>query len=248
MNICVIGDTHGNPLWEKIVEKELDTSDFIIFLGDYFDSYVHSTIEQIHNFLKIIEFKKKNNDKIILLIGNHDWEYFPEKQDKGNISGYQMGDKAMNISFILNKEREHLQAAFSHENLLFTHAGVSLTWLELAAEHSPIELPEYTAKSMADFINLVFEFKPNLFNFISGEDPYGNNTFQSPFWVRPQALMKGAVDYKKNIVQIVGHTAQRQIDIKGKATGKRYFFIDTITTNKEYLYIKNKDFQSRKIY
>lgn len=246
--ITVIGDTHGNPLWEKIVEKEIDNSDLIIFLGDYFDSYTHSTIEQIHNFLKIIEFKKKNNDKVILLIGNHDWEYFPEKQDKGLISGYQGGDKAINISFILNKERKHLQAAFSHENLLFTHAGVSLTWLELAAENSPIDLPEYAAKNISDFVNLIFEYKPNLFNFISGGDPYGNNTYQGPLWIRPHALKKGAVDYKKNLIQIVGHTAQRKIDIKGGSTGGRYYFIDTINTNKEYLYIKNKDFQSRKIY
>ena len=248
MNICAIGDIHGNPLWEKIVEKELDNSDLIVFIGDYFDSFSYSTIEQIHNFLKIVEFKKKNNDKVILLIGNHDWEYFPEKQDKGYMSGYQMGDKAMNISFILNKEREHLQAAFAYDNLLFTHAGVSLTWLELAAEHSPIELPEYTAKSMADFVNLIFEYKPNLLNFITGYDPYGDNPVQSPLWVRPRSLMKGAFDFKKAVIQIVGHTAQRQIDIKGKSTDKRYFFIDTLNTNKEYLYIKNKDFQSRKIY
>jgi predicted MPP superfamily phosphohydrolase len=73
MNICAIGDIHGNPLWEKIVEKESDNSDLIVFLGDYFDSFSYSTVEQIHNFLKIIEFKKKNNDKVILLIGNHDW-------------------------------------------------------------------------------------------------------------------------------------------------------------------------------
>jgi hypothetical protein len=40
---------------------------------------------------------------------------------------------------------------------------------------------------------------------------------------------------RKQIRQVVGHTGQRQIDIEGKSTGGRYYFIDTIP--REYLIV-----------
>ena len=42
---------------------------------------------------------------------------------------------------------------------------------------------------------------------------------------------------KAGIIQIVGHTGQNSIDIKGKSTGGKYYFIDTLGTSGEYLEI-----------
>ena len=41
-------------------------------------------------------------------------------------------------------------------------------------------------------------------------------------------------DLKKMFIQIVGHTLQSSIDIKGKTTGGKYYYIDTLPNN-EYL-------------
>jgi len=244
--IIAIGDIHGSPLWKEIVIRHKDEDCIFVFMADYFDSYDYSTVEQLYNFNEIIEFKKANPEKVILLIGNHDWEYFPEKQDKGLMSGFQGRAAVINIGYILNINREFLQAAFSYNNLLFSHAGISIDWMKLIVEHTPMDLPdEYNAYEIAAFTNYIFQYKPNFFNFISGGDKYGNDFYQSPFWIRPKALMRNCKDIRKNLIQIVGHTKQNQIDIKGKATSSRYFFIDTLNSNNEYLVIENNQFTSK---
>jgi hypothetical protein len=42
---------------------------------------------------------------------------------------------------------------------------------------------------------------------------------------------------RNQVIQVVGHTTRKQIDIEGKATGGRYYFIDTLP--REYLIIKD---------
>jgi hypothetical protein len=44
---------------------------------------------------------------------------------------------------------------------------------------------------------------------------------------------------RKQIIQVVGHTTRNQIDIEGKSTGGRYYFIDTMP--REYLVVKDGD-------
>ena len=52
----------------------------------------------------------------------------------------------------------------------------------------------------------------------------------------------------KKIIQVVGHTQQNQIDIKGKTTGGRYYFIDTLDNKQpQYLVYENKQFKAETI-
>ncbi len=45
---------------------------------------------------------------------------------------------------------------------------------------------------------------------------------------------------KNHIIQVVGHTPQDTIDIEGKSTGGRYYFIDTLEYGQnQYLVVKN---------
>jgi hypothetical protein len=48
---------------------------------------------------------------------------------------------------------------------------------------------------------------------------------------------------KKEYIQVVGHTQVRKIDIKGKATGGRYYFIDTFDTSGQFLIYENEEFR-----
>lgn len=71
--IAILGDIHSRSFWKDIIPIK-DEFKKIIFLGDYLDPYDFEgfTKEQaIVNFKEILEFKKDNPKKIILLIGNH---------------------------------------------------------------------------------------------------------------------------------------------------------------------------------
>ena len=103
---------------------------------------------------------------------------------------------------------------------------------------------------MVDVINDYAKFKPQLFGFgVVGRkgyvDPYGDNIWQNPTWVRPRSLMKDSKDL--GYIQVVGHTTQNQIDIEGKSTNSKYFFIDTLETSGEYLIIEDGEVTAGKV-
>jgi hypothetical protein len=76
-------------------------------------------------------------------------------------------------------------------------------------------------------------------------DPYGDNTYQTPIWIRPRSLMavnkKHDKGLKKKYIQIVGHTQVNKLDLVGaqKAAGGRYYLIDCLGTTGEYLVIQD---------
>jgi predicted MPP superfamily phosphohydrolase len=227
--IC-LGDIHGRDIWKHIVSKE--NPDRIIFIGDYFDSFDYNTEKQMNNFLDICAYKRTGGKEVIMLIGNHDFHYFPEIGDTGT-SGYQRG-AAKSIEHIINENRDLLQIAYSFDNFLFTHAGVSNTFLFRATSLHP----NYEGLTISEILNELFKYKSWAFEF-NGKNPYGDDITQSCIWIRPKSLMKDAKNIKKEYIQIVGHTQQNQIDIKGKSTGGKYYFIDTLGTSKEYLIIED---------
>ena len=76
--IAIIPDVHGRQFW-KVVREHKDEFDKIVFLGDYVSPYPaeHISNEKAIEALKeVVQFKKDNPDKVILLIGNHDLSYF----------------------------------------------------------------------------------------------------------------------------------------------------------------------------
>jgi len=74
--IIVLGDTHGRSKWKEVLRKEPDATK-VVFLGDYFDSFDIPFEEQVENFTNILALKKEDPDKIVLLLGNHDFQYLP---------------------------------------------------------------------------------------------------------------------------------------------------------------------------
>ena len=230
MKTIVLGDTHGRNIWKEIVFQE--KADRVIFIGDYFDSFDIGPAEQMFNFREIIDFKEKGECEVILLIGNHDFHYYPGGE---TYSGYKAG-AAPAIRQMLQENNHHLQMCYQLDNVLFTHAGIGHDWLTYQNK--------YESGPIADFVNDIWKYQPNRFMFY-GIDQYGNTKTQTPIWIRPQALMAGNRDtfLKTDYIQVVGHTAVRKIDIKGKSTGSRYYFIDTFDTSYQFLVYENEEFR-----
>lgn len=217
MKIIAIGDIHGRDFWKKVVEKE--TFDKIVFIGDYFDSFNIPGHIQLENFKEIVDYKNSNSDKVVLLCGNHDYHYL--KGVDGQCSGYQLG-----MSYSFNEalqplyNNKDLKICFKHKGLLFTHAGVSKTWVK----QNNIDL-EDLENSMNDY----FYYKPKVFDFNLGSNfsYYGDDVCQTPIWIRPNSLEKDSID---NYFQIVGHTHHDNITFKNNLV-----FIDVLNRKSQYL-------------
>jgi hypothetical protein len=242
MKLVAIGDIHGRDYWKQIVDQEQDADTFV-FVGDYFDSFTIKGADQINNFLDIIEFKKQSKVPVILLIGNHDYHYYPGIEDNGT-SGYQTL-MAPSIKHVIDDNKQHLQAAYQVDDFVFTHAGLSSEWLD-------DNIVMWDVPNLAMYVNDLFYYQPQKLAYrpykqvgstVYGVGGYGSETFQGPLWIRPKALMAANRDTLRNqIIQVVGHTPQDTIDIKGKSTGGRYYFIDTLEYGQnQYLVVKDGD-------
>jgi predicted phosphodiesterase len=242
MKIIAIGDIHGRAVWKLITGTQ--TFDKVVFIGDYFDSFDIDGQAQIDNFLELIEFKKANPEKVVLLIGNHDFHYMPVATMIGEYySGYQ-SKFCHQISHLLQVHKHLLQMAYKHGDFLFTHAGVTNTWLQSTLNPAMDNPLEVFGLAIDKYINDVFTYKPNHFYF-NGRDPYGDDLTQSPIWVRPQSLNEDAYP----AIHVVGHTQQKRIGLEptrflNKGSG---FFIDTLGTSGQYLVIEETCFQIKSV-
>lgn len=231
MKIIALGDIHGRFNWKEIVSKNNDANK-IIFIGDYLDTHDNiSGNQQLENFKDIIEFKKSNLDRVILLFGNHDFHYL--STSKFQYSGFQPTFK-FSFQEQLHKaiDENLLQMCFKYNSFLFTHAGISKTW----CKNNNINLD-----NIEESINDLFKFKPNSFEFTPGErmDNYGDDITQTPIWIRPDSLLENCLD---NYIQIVGHTTQKQIT----NADNKIMLIDTLGQSGEYLQILNNVISAQK--
>ncbi|MDZ7846436.1 MAG: metallophosphoesterase [Owenweeksia sp.] len=230
MNIIAIGDIHGRDNWQEIVEKE--DPDRFVFIGDYFDSREGIPAgEQLENFEKLIALKKERPAQVILLIGNHDYHYL---DDAGQFSFSYQFSEAPKIKAMLQPAVEEglLQMCYTHKKMVFTHAGITRTW----AEANNIDM-----ENLQESVNTLFERKPYAFKFNPGElqDSSGDETCQTPIWVRPNSLQKDGLE---GWVQIVGHTIQYEITCVDDL-----YLIDTLGTSGQYLCWEANDFSIKTI-
>lgn len=233
----VIGDLHGRDIWRNIVEKEKDATKFI-FMGDYWDSFDVPFVEQVENWTNLVTFKASNPDKVVLLIGNHDFHYmwFAKEQ----YSGYQHIHEMVIRDYLKQASNLGLmQTAYQQDKYLFTHAGVTKTWFENSKIPliSRNEKNEIQVDSIANGINYIWEDHPEAFRFTpsTGLDNTGDSTTQSPIWVRPRALQDDMIE---GFTQVVGHTHTPSI-VHFQAGDRHLILTDTFDHCKEYLSIED---------
>ena len=226
MKTLILGDTHGRSNWKDVLAAHPDAAR-VIFMGDYFDSFDISGVEQLHNFNEIIRFKEETDKEVVMLVGNHDHHYM----DVGETySGYKAAHK-WDFNDALKKNMHHLQIAYLLDDVLFTHAGVSPIWMDDTFGYTG-----WTRETLVADLNELYKAKPTLFNFSHlGWDPSGDSVEQGPLWIRPRSLMKsntGDNGLKKHFRQVVGHTQVKNIFdsfvASEKAMGSRYYLVDAM--------------------
>lgn len=128
--ILIIPDVHGREFWIEPC-AHIDDYDKVIFLGDYVSPYPYEKITNAHAmkiFKEIIKFKKENNDKVVLLMGNHDFSYI-----NSNIcecrTDYVNYNK-LNKLYTSNIKLFDLawETTINDKRYFFSHAGVRKSW------------------------------------------------------------------------------------------------------------------------
>lgn len=217
MKILVLGDLHCRPFWKAAVEK-WDGS--IIFLGDYVDPYPYEWENEqpnvIQNLLAILNFKDLNQDRVTLLIGNHDESYIHEGLDASR-HDYNLHDQ---LHQIFEEDKEFFQIAKQIDDTLFTHAGVSKNWLK---RHN-LKFPETDADI---YLNEIYKTSPEIFWEMSWERGGWSQT-GSPIWHDVREF-----DVEEDHFHAFGHTQLRDNPLKRQnwvcVDCRRPFIFDTIT-------------------
>lgn len=221
-----ISDIHGRSNWKNAgdIKKILTDNthkpeyDYYIFLGDYVDSFDKTNEEIENNLIEIIEFKKANKEKVILLLGNHDIQYImvnPLSSIKKNrnylCSGYRV-DNHLRLFSLFKENSELFDVSFSIRNHLWTHAGVTNSWYKKFYEDLLDLLLKYDLRSqlrddiskdlaLAYIMELDTLFAIDYYR--GGFDKYGGI-----FWADLNATKN---DMLNGYHQIVGHTAIYEI-------------------------------------
>lgn len=218
--IVAIGDIHGRDIWRRILDKEIKSTDTIVFMGDYFDSFNINVEDQIENFKAILNLKITSPDNIKLLIGNHDFHYMKMGE---KYSGFSETDHDR-IEELVASAKDLLQMSYYAGGYLFTHAGVSQTW----ATNNGIDV------HVEDSINKLFRTHPESFKYVMKDlSGYGDHIGQSPIWIRPRALVK---DPLEPFIHVVGHTHRQNIEYYEGEDPARLILTDALDSG-EYLTI-----------
>ena len=227
--MIIIPDVHGRVFWKEVVKN---SEDKIIFLGDYVDPYPGENISLIgalDNLSEIIDYKKSNPSKVILLLGNHDFMYMDSEHNK--YSCRHDFENEPKITKLLMNNRDLFQMNYSIEVknklYIFSHAGILKPWIEkyknLFGEFpgSLDKINELYKKWDPEFISSLLEI-----SYYRG----GWSDFGSMIW---SDVREHLVSCEENVYQIFGHTQLKDKPIIEKHFAdldcRRPFFFDEKT-------------------
>ena len=227
--MIIIPDVHGRVFWKEIVKN---SEDKIIFLGDYVDPYPGENISLIgalDNLSEIIDYKKSNPSKVILLLGNHDFMYMDSEHNK--YSCRHDFENEPKITKLLMNNRDLFQMNYSIEVknkfYIFSHAGILKPWIE-KYKNLFGEFPGSLDKINELYRNWDPEFISSLLeiSYYRG----GWSDFGSMIW---SDVREHSVSCEENVYQIFGHTQLKDKPIIEKHFAdldcRRPFFFDEKT-------------------
>ena len=209
--ILIIPDVHGRQFfWPEL--RNPDEYSHIVFLGDYLDPYPNEHISgnlAEKTLKEIVEFKKKNLEKVILLLGNHDLPYMSEAvQRYGTSSRFDEWAVPRLRKFFLENQklfRIAWQTVMDGETYLFSHAGIVKGWL---TQNNLLEtFKKIPTESLADWLDNMQYTEDGLVKIAQcGESRWGWEPSGGPVWADWMEILEDGKAIRDGVYQIVGHT------------------------------------------
>ena len=227
--MIIIPDVHGRVFWKEIVKN---SEDKIIFLGDYVDPYPGENISLIgalDNLSEIIDYKKSNPSKVILLLGNHDFMYMDSEHNKYSCRHDFENEPKITKILMDNRDLFEMKYSIKVKNKLYicSHAGILKPWIE-KYKNLFGEFPGSLDKINELYRNWDPEFISSLLeiSYYRG----GWSDFGSMIW---SDVREHSVSCEENVYQIFGHTQLKDKPIIEKHFAdldcRRPFFFDEKT-------------------
>ena len=238
MKIAAIGDIHGKNLW-KIFESVKNQYDKIIFMGDYVDDFNLSDNIIIKNLNEIIDFKKENIEKVVLLLGNHDNQYLFEKFPKTRCSGYRPSINVL-LNNIFTSNKNLFQFSYQYNDLLFTHGGLITEFYNNLTK----QIEKEENQNYSEYLNFIGKNKISMLFDVSNYRG-GSDEHSGIFWADWIEMIN-----QKNILpvnQVIGHSARHGGKFK-KINKKFIVNIDILDHKKVYFeFLYNNKWEYKKI-
>lgn len=261
MKTLVLGDIHGRPYWQQIIEKE--NPDRVIFLGDYVTTHELYTPEmQLAELRAILNYKREHFDTTIILRGNHDLDglgyywarCYPVPGDA--VRTQMLHTNPLGEEFLELSQWLHVETIGDHK-VIFAHAGVTKEWMTqiLKFDESIFGNPV----ALKEAIVSINEMEPSEnFGFTGGRwDNYGTDPQQSCVWIRPDTLETHAVPGYDFVVghtgtygEVINRDIYKQVTLGGVdfptmvKTGFKIWQCDALQ-QKAYLVIEDGEFYPR---
>jgi hypothetical protein len=200
--ILIVPDIHGRRFWEPA----LDYQGTIVFLGDYTDPYpfeaTHDDSLQIMH--QLVELKKREPERITLLIGNHEFHYYDAQYRCGRFS------LSMYLSYrqLLTEEdtADCFQMCRQIDRYLFIHAGITKYWYDRYREKMAT-----LGATLEEQINRLFQEAPQAF-YEASRHRGGHDAYGSPLWADVSEYGEEPEPFDPEIIQIIGHTQIKEPD------------------------------------
>ncbi len=207
---------------EAILLQQMDSYRYA--LKEVTDNFVPNT-DIIRNLVDLIDFKKKNSDKVTLLLGNHDLHYI-ENIAFTKSGGYNE-DIAKDLKKLYNKNIDLFTIAETVDDFLLTHAGISEKYLT-KYNYS------FNSNSVKTQLKMEYlDFKNNKQLYLISNFNGGMDEFSGPFWQRPPELKN---QQPLPFWQIVGHTPFEKPTFD---FNKKMVYADCLNKTSEFLVLNN---------
>jgi len=217
--ILSCGDIHGRTFWKLI---DINQYDYIIFVGDYVDSFPYNDVQILGNLLDIIELKKTYPDKVVLLLGNHDIQYMFLDEGFG-CSGFRPS-MAATLKHVFKDNKRLFQMAFQINDYIWTHAGIADKWYDYNKKVINDFIEKFECENLADAFNKMMYTKENTILHQVGIKRGGYHPAGGITWAdRYETSLNPFEGYH----QIVGHTPIELITKFGVEKGS-IKYIDTL--------------------
>lgn len=221
MKVLVIPDVHQTAKGIQYAKEHIDEVDKVVFLGDYVDNWDSKEywVSTENNPIHIIEELAKFNDKVDLLIGNHDLAYLSPGVYAAYCSGHQTNHH-IEIKYAFKSNiLSRLKVAVEYDGVVFSHGGIGKMFFDRFVKQESLYGFEVNKTNFVERLNSAFEESigtedpskmrikcRHYFLDHYGYNPYGDDCSEGPLWIRPSALCDLPSEFN---IQVVGHTEFR---------------------------------------